>query len=50
VGKQFEAFRKALTPKRLELLYIIKTRKPSSINELARFAKKGHGQTTEDRI
>ncbi len=36
----FEVFRKALTPKRLELLHIIKTRKPSSINELARFAKR----------
>ena len=37
----FEAFRKALTPKRLELLHIIKAKKPSSINELARFAKEG---------
>jgi len=36
----FEAFRKALTPKRLELLHIIKAKKPSSINELARFAKR----------
>lgn len=36
----FEAFRKALTPKRLELLHIIKTKKPSSINELARIAKR----------
>jgi len=36
----FEAFRKALTPRRLELLHIIKTKKPSSINELARLAKR----------
>ena len=36
----FEAFRKALTPKRLELLHIIKAKKPSSINELARSAKR----------
>jgi len=34
----FEAFRKAITPKRLELLHIIKARKPTSINELARMA------------
>ncbi len=36
----FEVFRKALTPKRLELLHIIKTKKPSSINELARLSKR----------
>jgi len=36
----FESFRKALTPKRLELLHIVKTQKPSSINELARMAKR----------
>jgi len=36
----FEAFRKALTPKKLELLHIIKTKKPQSINELARMAKR----------
>jgi predicted transcriptional regulator len=27
----FEAFRKVMTPKRLELLHIIKTKKPSSL-------------------
>ena len=32
----FEAFRKALTPKRLELLHTIKIKNPKSINELAR--------------
>ena len=36
----FEALRGALTAKRLELLHIIKTQKPSSINELARMAKR----------
>lgn len=44
----FEALRKALTPKRLELLHIIKTRKPSSINELARMAKRDIKNVTED--
>ncbi len=34
----FEALRKVLTPKRLELLHLIKAKKPSSINELARMA------------
>lgn len=43
-----EAFRKALTPKRLELLHIIKTRKPSSINELSRFAKRNIKNVAED--
>ncbi|MEW5745394.1 MAG: hypothetical protein AB1805_08170 [Nitrospirota bacterium] len=44
----FEAFRKALTPKRLELLHIIKTRKPSSINELARMAKRDVKNIADD--
>ena len=44
----FEAFRKALTPKRLELLHIIKTKKPSSINELARIAKRDVKNIAED--
>lgn len=43
-----EAFRKVLTPKRLELLHIIKTRKPSSINELARFAKRDIKNVADD--
>jgi predicted transcriptional regulator len=43
-----EALRKALTPKRLELLHIIKTRKPSSINELARFAKRDIKNVADD--
>ncbi|MCL4476403.1 MAG: MarR family transcriptional regulator [Nitrospirae bacterium] len=44
----FEAFRKALTPKRLELLHIIKTKKPSSINELARIAKRDIKNVADD--
>jgi predicted transcriptional regulator len=43
-----EALRKALTPKRLELLRIIKTKKPSSINELARIAKRDVKNIAED--
>ena len=43
-----EALRKALTPKRLELLRTIKTRKPSSINELARFAKRDIKNVADD--
>jgi len=44
----FEAFRKAMTPKRLELLHIIKAKKPSSINELARVAKRDIKNIAED--
>ncbi len=44
----FEAFRKALTPKRLELLHIIKTKKPSSINELARITKRNIKNVSDD--
>jgi predicted transcriptional regulator len=44
----FEAFRKALTPKRLDLLRIIKTKKPSSINELARIAKRDIKNIADD--
>lgn len=43
VGIYFEniaAFRKALTPKRLELLHLIKTRRPKSLQEIARFARR----------
>ena len=41
VGIYFEniaAFRKALTPKRLELLHLIKTRRAKSLHEIARLA------------
>ena len=44
----FEAFRKILTPKRLELLHTIKTRKPSSIHELARMAKRDVKNVADD--
>ena len=44
----FKAFRKALTPKRLELLHIIKAKKPSSINQLASIAKRDIKNVTED--
>lgn len=44
----FEAFRKALTPKRLELLHTIKTKKPTSINELARMAKRDIKNIADD--
>lgn len=44
----FEVFRKALTPKRLELLHIIKTRKPASINELARMADRDIKNVADD--
>lgn len=37
---RFEAFRKTLTPKRLELLNTIKKDSPKSINELARITKR----------
>ena len=36
--ESIEGFRKALTPKRLELLRLIKERHPESLQELARFA------------
>ena len=42
-GVYFESikgFRKALTPKRLELLHLIKERNPESLQELARFARR----------
>ena len=35
-----EGFRKALTPKRLELLHLIKEKHPESLQELARLAKR----------
>ena len=44
----FEAFRKALTPKRLELLHTIKTASPKSINELARITKRDIKNVADD--
>ncbi|HLE08780.1 MAG TPA: hypothetical protein VI914_04055 [Thermodesulfobacteriota bacterium] len=43
-----EAFRKALTPKRLELLHSIKTKRPESINELARMVKRDVKNVADD--
>jgi len=43
-----EAFRKALTPKRMELLHIVKTGRPSSINELARMANRDVKNVADD--
>jgi len=36
----FEAFRKALTPKRLALLHTIKTSRPKSLRELAEITRR----------
>jgi predicted transcriptional regulator len=44
----FEVFRKALTPKRIELLHIIKTQEPESINELSRMAKRDVKNVCDD--
>jgi predicted transcriptional regulator len=44
----FEAFRKALTPKRLELLHVIKMEKPSSINRLSKIVGRNIKNVAED--
>lgn len=44
----FEAFRKALTPKRLELIHAIKSEKPLSIHQLARFLNRNIKNVSED--
>ena len=38
--ESIEGFRKALTPKRLELLHLIKEKHPKSLQELSRLAKR----------
>jgi len=38
--ESIEGFRKALTPKRLELLHLIKEKRPQSLQELARLANR----------
>src|SRR3972149_1997272 len=38
--ESIEGFRKALTPKRLELLHLIKEKHPKSLQELARLANR----------
>jgi predicted transcriptional regulator len=44
----FEAFRKALTPKRLELLHAIKTARPKSLHELAEVTRRDIKNVSED--
>ncbi len=43
-----EAFRKALTPRRLELLHAVKAGKPSSINQLAGMVKRDIKNVADD--
>lgn len=43
-----EAFRRALTPKRFELLHAIKTESPSSINQLAKLVKRNIKNVAND--
>lgn len=43
-----EAFRKVLTPKRLELLHVIKTRAPGSLRELAELTKRDVKNVSDD--
>ena len=43
-----EAFRKALTPKRMELLHIIRTKKPESMRNLARIAHRDIKNVSDD--
>jgi len=43
-----EAFRKAITPRRLELLNIIKTARPASINQLASLTRRNIKNVAED--
>ena len=44
----FEEFRKALTPKRLELLHVIKTERPHSINQLSKIVSRDIKNVAED--
>jgi len=43
-----EAFRKAVTPRRLELLKAIKTKKPSSVRQLSRITKRNIKNVSTD--
>ena len=43
-----EAFRRALTPKRFELLRVIRTENPSSINQLAKLVKRDIKNVADD--
>lgn len=46
--ESIEAFRKALTPKRLELIHLIKEHEPQSIQDLSRLAKRDIKNVVED--
>lgn len=46
--ENIEAFRKALTPKRLELIHLIKEHNPQSIQGLSRLAKRDIKNVAED--
>lgn len=43
-----EAFRRAITPRRMELLHIIKNTRPESINQLAKMAQRNIKNVAED--
>jgi len=43
-----EAFRKAITPQRLEVLRVIKTEKPSSVSQLSNIANRNAKNISED--
>ena len=43
-----ETFRKAFTPKRIELLRVIKNEKPESLRELAEFTKRDMKNVSDD--
>ena len=45
-----EALRRFLTPKRLELIRLVRKRRPSSINELATLARRDFKRVYEDII
>ena len=45
-----EAFRKAITPKRMQLLHAIRTEKPSSLNELAKLLNRDIKNVSGDVI
>lgn len=44
----FEAFRKALTPKRLQLLHAIRTEEPASLSQLAKILDRDIKNVAED--
>lgn len=46
--ESIEAFRKALTPKRLELIHLIKEHSPQSIHELSKLAERDIKNVADD--